>query len=567
MNSATSLVGRVYRTVYRADRHGLVAIVVVMVAVLAVYTWLSVAIQDLADAAFSGASTSALWRDAAGLGAAVVALVMLSLLELALIDEILICRAVARTQPMVLGHVLGWPLAEFETRSPGDLRDVIVNVTSSAAMSTASLAKPAVALVRTLFLLGLMARIDLALTVVSAGVIAVYAVFFVIVKRPVGAAMEGLTDGERAASAAVDDLHRNAAEIKRNALDGPALDVFERTAAPYFRHTARYFRRINLLAFGGDLLSTMLPVALLVTTSAGIGDAGPSEFVAVYTLAVLLVGLFRSLQTASRSVVMGAAHWRTVLALLETTPERTGGAVPPSHDVHWEDVSTIRRGRAILDRVSLSILAGEKLAVIGRSGTGKTTALLMLTGLLDPDSGRVLVGGLDTRVADPEALRARVAVVSQDPYLFDATVSANLDPDREADEHDVDAAISMAEFRSVIDTLPRGLDTHLGPGGHALSGGERARLALARALVRHPDLLILDETFANVDSEIEEAITARLVELPGTIVAVTHRLSSLSQFDRIVGLDDGRIVIDGPTLDVLGSAAFDRFVRTRPSIR
>lgn len=556
--SARALVAHVYRTVYRPDRLGLLAIVGVVVAALAVYVALSGAAQRLADATFAGASTGELVGDAAVLALVVVALVVLSLLELVLISEFLICRAIARIQPILLGHVLAWPFGAFETRSPGDLRDVIVNLTTSAATSTASLARPLAALVRGVFLLFLMAQIDIALTVVAALTIAVYAVFFVVVQRPVAAAMDGLTEAERASSAAADDLHRNATEIRRNALDEPALGVFDRAAAPYFAHSRRYFRRVNLLGFGGDLLLTMLPVALLVATSAGIGDAGPGDFVAVYTLSVLLVGLFRSLQTASRSVLTGAAHWRTVLGLLDIPAERCGGLAPSTHDVQWDDVTATRRDRTVLDGVSLVVRAGEKVVVIGRSGTGKTTTLLMLTGLLEPDGGRVLVGGVDVRRADPRALRSGIAVVDQDPYLFDATVGHNLDPDGCADEDHLAEVLSMTRLDDVVATLPAGLDTHIGPGGHAVSGGERARLALARALLRRPEVLVLDETFAHLDSETEEAITARLVDLPCTILAVTHRLPSLAQYERVVGIDGGRVTIDGPTPDVLESADFER---------
>lgn len=560
-----SLAARVYRAVYRADRWWLAAIVVVVAGALAIYTWLAAATQDLAAAAFAGTSSGELVGEALSLLAAVVVLVVLSLAELALIDHVLICRAVARTQPLVLGHVVSWPLEEFEQRSPGDVRDVIVNLTTGAATSTASLVKPVIALTRGIFLLGLMATIDGGLTLVVVAVVALYAVFFFVVHRPVGAEMERQTAAERVASASVEDIHRNAAEIKRSSLEPAVLESFSHEVEPWFVSLCRYFRRVNTVAFGGDFLATLLPAALLISTAAGaaVGVTDPAGFVAVYVLSVLLAGLFRSLQTASRGSAAGAAQWRAVLGLLDVPTERSGGDSVPSADISWTDVTKRLRGLTVLDGVTLSIAAGEKCAVVGRSGQGKTTTLRMLPGLVEPDEGTVRVGGVDVRGADPSALRALVAVVTQDPYLFDATLADNLAPG--ADPDGVAEALALAQLADVVAGLPDGLDTYLGPGGHTLSGGEQARVALARAILRRPDILILDETFANLDSETEEAITTRIVELPCTVVAVTHRLASLAMFPRVVGLDRGRIVFDGPNAEVTGSEPFRRLFELSPS--
>ena len=198
--------------------------------------------------------------------------------------------------------------------------------------------------------------------------------------------------------------------------------------------------------------------------------------------------------------------------------------------------------------VSFTIRRGTATALVGPSGAGKSTLLDLLLGFYEPQSGRILVDDTDLEELDRDAWRARLAVVSQDPYLFDDTVRHNILYGRlDADEAALVAAARLAHADSFIERLPDGYDTVIGERGVKLSGGQRQRLTLARALIREPDILILDEATNALDSITEQAFQEALAGIAGrcTVIIVAHRLSTIETADHIVVLDGGRVVEQG----------------------
>ena len=208
----------------------------------------------------------------------------------------------------------------------------------------------------------------------------------------------------------------------------------------------------------------------------------------------------------------------------------------------------------VLFDVSFRIEPGQMVALVGPSGAGKTTISQLLPRLYDVISGSIRINGLDIRHATLESLAATVGVVTQDAHLFHETIRGNLLYARpDATEAELASALAGAQIATMVDSLPDGLDTVVGDRGYRLSGGEKQRLAIARLLLKAPEIVVLDEATAHLDSESEAAVQLALATaLQGrTSLVIAHRLSTVREADRILVLDGGRIVEQGRHEDLL----------------
>ena len=207
-----------------------------------------------------------------------------------------------------------------------------------------------------------------------------------------------------------------------------------------------------------------------------------------------------------------------------------------------------------LNGFSLTVRPGETVALVGPSGAGKSTVFRLLLRFYDPQSGVVLVDGVDVREADPGQVRDRFAWVSQEAPLFSGSAAENVRFGRETatDDEIMDAA-GRAQARTFIEALPQGFDTPLGERGKTLSGGQRQRLAIARALIRHAPILLLDEATSALDSENEHLVQAALDQAmeERTTLVIAHRLATVLRADRIVVMDGGRVVEEGTHHDLV----------------
>ena len=202
----------------------------------------------------------------------------------------------------------------------------------------------------------------------------------------------------------------------------------------------------------------------------------------------------------------------------------------------------------VLRDVSFRIEPGQMVALVGPSGAGKTTVTHLVARLYDVTGGAVRVGGTDVRDLTLQSLEDAVGYVTQDAYMFHDTIRENLRYARpEADERDLWAALEAAQIRSLVESLPEGLDTVVGDRGYRLSGGERQRLAIARLLLKAPPIIVLDEATAHLDSESEVAVQRALdAAMEGrTSIVIAHRLSTIRDADLILVIDKGRIVQRG----------------------
>jgi ATP-binding cassette subfamily B protein len=206
-------------------------------------------------------------------------------------------------------------------------------------------------------------------------------------------------------------------------------------------------------------------------------------------------------------------------------------------------------GQQVLKDFNLDVPAGQKVGLVGRSGAGKSTIIALLQRLYDPDSGSVLIDGQNIAHVTQESLRASIAVVQQDISLFHRSLLENLRYGRpDASDEEVFRAVEAAHCTEFINGLPQGFDTIVGERGMKLSGGQRQRLAIARAFLMDAPIVVLDEATSALDTESEQSIQEALSRLfkGRTVIAIAHRLSTLDAFDRIIVLERGRIVEDGP---------------------
>lgn len=261
--------------------------------------------------------------------------------------------------------------------------------------------------------------------------------------------------------------------------------------------------------------------------------------------------VYGQLQTA----VAGAER---VFYILDQKPEPKDGAEAPvisGSEVEFRHVNfSYEPGHSVIHDLSLRVPAGKKVALVGATGSGKTTLSNLLLRFYEPDSGSILVGGHDIRGYSRQSLRRRIAVVLQDTVLFSDTVRNNLSyGKRDATDEELMRAAEMSHCDDLIRALPGGLDARIGRGGVTLSAGERQLLAIARAFVANPDILILDEATSSVDTRTEKSIQRamqRVMERRTSIV-IAHRLSTIEDADLVVVMDSGRIAESGTHEELL----------------
>lgn len=331
-----------------------------------------------------------------------------------------------------------------------------------------------------------------------------------------------------------------------------AAGAFETIRALKMKAANARGRLDPLLEVGGGLAVAGVLAAIGVRITSGGSTVG--DFTGYVSALLLAAQPLRSLGNLNAIVQEAGASLKRYFALIDEKPliaERpdakpltvTGG------EVAFRDLRFRYRDDARgLEGIDLVAEAGKTTALVGRSGSGKSTMLALVPRLYDPNEGRIEIDGQDLRDVTLESLRAQIGVVSQDVVLFDDTVRANIGFGRRgASEADIVAAAKAAAAHDFIMAMPEGYDSRVGERGSRLSGGERQRLAIARAILKDAPILLLDEATSALDTHSERVVQQALTQLMKgrTTLVIAHRLSTVRDADRIVVLDEGRIVETG----------------------
>jgi ATP-binding cassette subfamily B protein len=302
-------------------------------------------------------------------------------------------------------------------------------------------------------------------------------------------------------------------------------------------------------------------------------DLSIGDFSAFYIYLLMLLTPMSTLGVSLSLAQRAAASGNRVFEILDRAPALTAPAdAPPlpsgNGHVRFEGV-TMRYGtatRPALRDVDLDIPGGRTVALVGATGSGKTTLAALVARLYDPSVGRVLLDGADIREVEVGSLRRAVAVTGDDPFLFSTSIRDNIAYARaDASDDEVHDAARRAQADEFIQTLPNGYETRVGERGLTLSGGQRQRLAIARAIIADPRVLILDDATSSVDATTEQRIRTALTELMAdrTTLIIAHRLSTIALADEIVVLEDGAVAARGTHDELIGISPLYREIVER----
>jgi subfamily B ATP-binding cassette protein MsbA len=321
---------------------------------------------------------------------------------------------------------------------------------------------------------------------------------------------------------------------------------------------ASFMKLITVKAVSNPVVQMLASLSLAAVLYMAIRDVQEEgltvgEFTSFLAALLMVTAPLRRLVSIIGPLQQGIAAGESVFEVLDAAAEDPGGDRALSRargEIEYRDVSftyEAEKGR-VLSGISFKVAPGETVAIVGRSGSGKSTLVSLLPRFHDPDSGSVLIDGVDIREYRLADLRGQLAMVSQDVMLVDDSIRANIAFSKPgADAGAVQRAASAAHVLEFSDVLPQRLETPIGDRGALLSGGQRQRVAIARAILKDAPILILDEATSALDAESEHLVQTALAELlrGRTTLVIAHRLSTIERADRILVMDEGRIVESG----------------------
>jgi len=350
-----------------------------------------------------------------------------------------------------------------------------------------------------------------------------------------------------------------------------AFCMEEREQARFDSASKRFFRRVMRIVSSKALIEPIMillsgiGLVLALTYASRLGMPW-NEFVTMLLALVMLYEPVKKLGKIHLSIEQSSAAADRIFEILDTpllvTDRPDAGTLDePVRTITFDQVGFRYGEEPVLSDITLDIQAGERIALVGGSGAGKTTLVNLLPRFFDVTEGRILINGRDLRDVTLRSLRMKTGIVTQDTFLFSDTVAANIVYGmQDAPTEKIEAAARMAHAHDFIMEMPSGYETQVGELGMLLSGGQRQRLAIARAVLNDPEILILDEATSALDTESERMVQAAIDALVEgrTVFAIAHRLSTIMNCNRIVVLDKGRIAEIGTHDDLLAHSGIYR---------
>ena len=364
---------------------------------------------------------------------------------------------------------------------------------------------------------------------------------------------EAVQDQYAALSAGVQEAFAGIRVLKSYVREPYEIERFRRENAAY---VAKSMHLVRLSGLFGPLMTLFTGLAALAVIWIGslrviAGRFTLGDFVAFMSYLGMLAWPVISLGWVVNMIQRGTASLARIGRILDEEPELTSGRQlpqsPPGIELRGVTFG-YPGGPLVLKGIDLRIAPGETVAICGRTGSGKTTLAGLIPRLYDVLSGQVLVGGVDVRELDLAELRRRIGFVPQETFLFSATMRQNIAYGFDgADDEAVEEAADISRILPAIREFPHGFDTLVGERGITLSGGQKQRTAISRAVIRSPEILILDDSLSSVDARTEEEVLSRLrrVLRTRTSILISHRVTTVREADRIVVLDQGRIAEEG----------------------
>ncbi|MBU2982703.1 ABC transporter ATP-binding protein/permease [Lentibacter algarum] len=354
---------------------------------------------------------------------------------------------------------------------------------------------------------------------------------------------------------AIDSL-LNFETVKYFGAEGREASRYDAAMAGYQRAALKTAYSLSFLNFGQAVLITTGLVVVMVMAAMGVqnGTLTVGDFVMVNAYMIQITMPLNFLGSVYREIRQSLVDMGEMFGLLGQPSEIKDAPNAPDISINGGAVSLqdVQFGyepkRAILKGVSLEVGAGETVAIVGSSGSGKSTIGRLLFRFYDVQDGALVIDGQDIRDVTQESLHDVIGVVPQDTVLFNDTIRYNIAYGRDgAREDEIVAAAQAAQIHEFIESLPDGYDTHVGERGLKLSGGEKQRVGIARTLLKDPPILLLDEATSALDTETEQDIQAALKAAGEgrTVITIAHRLSTIADADRIIVLEDGEIVEQG----------------------
>ena len=551
------LIKRLVRT-YLAPYKGQLGLAIFFMAIAAALTaGFAMMIEPIIDEVLTGGNLSRVWWIGGGIfvifalrgGATYLHTILMNKIGQYIVSDI---------QKQQFGHFMGLDLSFFHDNPSGQLLSRMVSDTNvMRAAVTESLTGIGKSLLTLIFLVGVMFHQDWILALAAFTIFPFAAAFVAWIGRRLRKLSSHLQDDVAQMSDLLSQIFQGIRLVKAYGMETHEQDRAARAVHQVRDRVIKSVRIGTLSTPVNELLVGIVVCGIIVyggyQVAADLTTAGElMSFIAAFTLAYEPMKKLAKLNNTLQMGLGAADRVFDVLDMRANVKNEEGAvdAVLKTPEIVFENVFFQYEAdeKKALDNVSFTLPAGKVTALVGRSGSGKTTIMNLIPRFFDPNAGRVLIDGHDVKHLTLASLRGHIALVSQDITIFDESVWANIGYGKQGAYRDeiIKAAIA-AEADDFIRNLPRGYDTKLGEEGFKLSGGQRQRIAIARAILRDAPILLLDEATSALDNEAERAIQQTLAKLQEgrTTLVIAHRLSTVQNADQILVLNEGKVVEQG----------------------